>query len=84
MMTLRSILQFITANPGATVNAVLDHFGLGLGEVAGALDDLEHCDRENTGSALLDWLTQRGYVTYKVTSWDGWQYTATGKEWQWE
>lgn len=78
MLTLRSALTYITAHPGCTVNDVLEAFGMDL---AKAQDDATYFDWEQTGGALLGHLSEEGYVTYVVTSFDGWKYTATGKEW---
>jgi hypothetical protein len=78
-MTLRSVLAFIVAHPRATVNDILEDHGIPL---TGELDDAEYFDREFTASAMLTWLEESEFVTFKTTSWDGWKYTATGKEWR--
>lgn len=79
-MTLRSVLSFIIEHAGCTVNDVLEAHGLPLDPAT--MDDAEYFDREYTGAALLQWLTDEDFVTYVVTSFDGWKYTATGKTWR--
>lgn len=79
MITIRKVLDFVIANPGTNVNAILTHFGIGLED---AVDDADYFDREWTGGALLDRLKEGGYVDFVVTDRDGWLYTSTGKEWR--
>ena len=80
VMTMRSVLAFIVANPGCCVNDVLTHFELGL---ENAKDDLDYLDREQTAAALMDRLEERNYVTHVATDREGWRYTAIDAEWTW-
>ena len=73
-LTLRSALGYIVAHPGCTVNDVLDAHDLSLDA---SLDEENYLDREATWAAILGALSERGDVTYAVTSFEGWKYTAT-------
>lgn len=78
-LTVRSALAYVEAHPGCTINDILEAHGMPLDTT---IDEDEYFDREGTGSAILGWLAENRYVTYVVTSFDGWQYTSTGQVWR--